>query len=52
MKFIFAILAWLVIGAVLGAGIWLLTAKGNPWLLAASAFCLVVAIGKIGCATH
>lgn len=52
MKFIMACLAWIIIAAVLGTGIWVLTAKGNPWLLVASAAVFVIAVGKIGCATH
>jgi hypothetical protein len=52
MKFIMASLAWVVIAAILGTGIWLFAAKGNPWLLAASAAVFVIAVGKIGCATH
>ena len=52
MKFYMASLAWIVIGTVLGTGIWLCAVKGNPWLLAVSAFAFIFAIGKIGCATH
>jgi hypothetical protein len=48
MKFLMAILAYLVIGAVLGWGI-LLTVKGNPWLLIVSFIAYVVAFGKLGC---
>ncbi|MEO7298502.1 MAG: hypothetical protein ABI042_07990 [Verrucomicrobiota bacterium] len=52
MKFFLACFAWVFIGAVLGLGIYLFAVKGNPWLLAASAFAFVFAVGKIGCATH
>ena len=48
MKFLMAILAYLVIGAVLGWGI-LLTVKGSPWLLIISFIAYVVAFGKLGC---
>jgi len=52
MKFYMACVAWIGIGAVLGTGIWMLAVKGNPWLFAVSALAFVVAVGKIGCATH
>ena len=52
MKFIFASLVWVVMAAVIGAGIWLVAAKGNPWLLVASVVVFLFAVGKIGCATH
>ncbi|HWX19212.1 MAG TPA: hypothetical protein VN578_04800 [Candidatus Binatia bacterium] len=48
MKFFLAILAYLLIGVVLGWGI-LLTMKGNPWLLIVSFVAYVVAFGKLGC---
>ncbi len=48
MKFLLAILAYLVIGLVLGWGI-LLAVKGNPWLLAVGFLTYVVAFGKLGC---
>jgi hypothetical protein len=48
MKFVLAILAYLVIGLVLGLGI-LLTVKGNPWLLIAGLLAYVVAFAKFGC---
>ena len=38
-------------GAVLGFGI-LMAVKGSPWLLIAAFIGFVVAVGKIGCATH
>ena len=52
MKFLFASLAWIAIGTVLGISIWLFAVKGTPWPLAISAFAFVFAVGKIGCATH
>jgi hypothetical protein len=48
MKFLFAILAYLLIGVVLGWGI-LLAVKGNLWLLIAGFITYVVAFGKLGC---
>jgi hypothetical protein len=47
-----ASLAWIVIGTILGVGIWQFAVKGNPWLLAVSGVAFVFAVGKIGCATH
>ncbi len=51
MKFLMAIVTYLVIGAVLGLGI-LLTVKGNPWLLIASSLAYVAAFAKLGCLPH
>ena len=48
MKFVYAILAYLAIGAVLGCGI-LLAVRGNPWLLVVGFLAYVIAFGKIGC---
>ena len=48
MKFLLAIIAYLVIGVVLGAGI-LLAVKGSPWLLVVGFLAYVVAFGKLGC---
>ena len=48
MKFLAAVVAYLVIGAVLGGGI-LLAVRGSYWLLAVSALAYVVAFAKIGC---
>jgi hypothetical protein len=48
MKFFLAILAYLLIGAVLGWGI-LLAVKGNLWLLGFGFVAYVVAFGKLGC---
>ena len=51
MKLALAVLVYLLIGVVLGAGI-LLTVAGKPWLLIAAFVAYVVAFGKIGCMTH
>jgi hypothetical protein len=51
MKLGLAILAYLLMGLVLSAGILLLLA-GKPWLLIISLAAFVVAFGKIGCMSH
>lgn len=51
MKFALAILVYLLIGVVLGAGI-LLTVAGKPWFLIAAVITYVVAFARIGCMTH
>jgi len=51
MKFILAIVVWLIMGAILGTGL-LLADKGSPWLLFAGIIGFIIAVGKIGCATH
>ncbi len=48
MKFLMAIVAYLVIGLVLGWGI-LLTVKGQPWLLIVGLLAYTVAFAKLGC---
>jgi len=48
MKFLWAIVAYLVIGVVLGWGI-LLAVKGSPWLLVVGFLAYVVAFSKLGC---
>ena len=48
MKFLLSVLAYLVIGAILGWGI-LLAVHGNPWLLIISFLAYVLAFAKIGC---
>jgi hypothetical protein len=48
MNFLWAVVAYLVIAAVLGWGI-LLAVKGSPWLLVAGFVAYVIAFGKIGC---
>jgi hypothetical protein len=51
MKFALAILVYVLIGVVLGAGI-LLTVAGKPWFLIAAVIAYVVAFARIGCMTH
>jgi len=48
MKLLWAIIAYLVIGIILGWGL-ILTMKGNPWLLVIGLVAYVVGFGKIGC---
>jgi hypothetical protein len=45
MKFTMAVVAYLVIGAILGVGI-LMALKGNPWLLVAGVVGYLLAFGK------
>jgi hypothetical protein len=48
MKFFLAILAYLLIGAILGWGI-LLAMKGSFWVLIVGFLGYVVAFAKLGC---
>jgi hypothetical protein len=48
MNFLLAILAYLLIGAVLGVGL-LLAVGGKPWFLVIGFLAYVVVFGKIGC---
>ena len=48
MKFLLAILAYVVISILLGLGI-LLVFKGNPWLLIVGFLAYAVAFAKLGC---
>jgi len=48
MKLLMAVLAYLLIGLVLGWGI-LSAVKGNPWILIAGFIVYAVAFAKIGC---
>ena len=52
MKFYWACAAWLGIGCVLGYAIFKFAATGNPTLLLLCVISLIVAVGRIGCATH
>jgi len=51
MKLALAVLVYLIIASILGAGILMLLA-GKPWLLIIGAVCFIVAFGKIGCKSH
>ena len=48
MKLLMTIVAYLVIGGVLGWGI-LLAVKGQPWVLIVGFLTYAVAFAKIGC---
>jgi len=48
MKLLWAIIAYLFIGIVLGWGI-LAGMKGNWWILAAGALAYVIVFGRVGC---
>ena len=48
MKFLMAILVYLVIGLILGAGM-IMAVKGKPSLLIVGFIAYAVAFGKIGC---
>lgn len=51
MNFYMGFLAWAAIGVVLGFAL-LMAVKGSVWLLVLGLVAFVVAITKIGCATH
>jgi membrane protein implicated in regulation of membrane protease activity len=48
MRFLLAILAYLVMALILGWG-FLLAVKGNPWLLIVGFLAYAVAFAKMGC---
>ena len=51
MKFALAILVYLLMAAVIGAGILLLVA-GKPLLFIIALIAFVVAFGRLGCVSH
>jgi hypothetical protein len=51
MKFLLAMLVWLIMGAVIAAGI-LMAIKGSIWLLIISLLAFIVMVAKIGCLSH
>jgi hypothetical protein len=51
MKFALAILAYVIIALILGAGI-LLVVAGHPTLLIVGAVGFIVAFARIGCKSH
>ena len=51
MKLLYAVLIYLVMGAVLGLGI-VLAVKGSLWLLILSLIAFIIAFGRIGCLHH
>ena len=48
MKFVMALVAYLLMGLVLGWGV-LLAAKGSFWLLVVAFLAFAVAFAKLGC---
>ena len=50
--FIGALLTWLIIGAVLGISIFLMTAKGIFWPFIVVTVLLFWIVKRIGCTTH
>ena len=51
MGFLAAILVWLIMAAVIAAGI-VMAVKGSLWLLILSLVLFVVAFAKYGCLSH
>lgn len=52
MKLFLAMAVWVMMGLLLGAGLLLAVKGGSPWLLIAGVLGFIVAVGKIGCASH
>ena len=52
MKFILALLVWLLMGFFIGWGMLLFVKGTTIWLLVASFIGFWVLVGKIGCASH
>jgi membrane protein implicated in regulation of membrane protease activity len=51
MKLFYACLIYVLMGAILAAGV-ILTVKGSPWLLIISFLAYVVIFAKVGCLHH
>jgi hypothetical protein len=51
MKLVFAVAVWLIMGAIISTGL-VLAVNGSPWLLLAGVLGFIIAVGKIGCASH
>jgi hypothetical protein len=51
MKFLWSIIVYLIIGALLSWGI-LLMMHGKPWLLIGVAVAYILALAKLGCLSH
>lgn len=51
MKFALAVLIYLIMAAILGAGIFL-AAVGKPLFLVIAFIAFVIAFGKLGCMSH
>jgi hypothetical protein len=48
MKFLWAMLVWLIMGAFIGAGI-IVAVKGHVWLLLVSVLAFILMVARIGC---
>ena len=48
MTFIYACLAWLTIGTLLGLGIFLMVVHGSPWLFILFMLSFLIGVAKIG----
>ena len=51
MKFAFVLFIWILMAALLVAGL-VAAVKGSLWLLAVGVVCFAVAIAKVGCLSH
>lgn len=51
MSFFIGFFAWLLLGAILVAGV-VMAAKGALWLLIVGLLAFILAFAKWGCATH
>jgi len=51
MKLVLAIILWLIIAAVIAAGV-VLAVQGKAWLLAVSLLAFTLAFARIGCRSH
>ena len=51
MKFLWALLIWLIMGAIITTGIVIAT-TGSPWLMVIALLGFIFLVGKIGCAVH
>ena len=52
MTFIKAVMAWAAIGFALGFGLWLLPAKGNPWIFILAVLGFILSVGRVCCKAH
>lgn len=56
MKLFLAAFTWIIIGAILGTGIYLLVPnpprESSPWLFIIAVIGFIFAVGKIGCKQH
>jgi hypothetical protein len=52
MNFFLALLAWIVIGILLGIALWLMVAKAVFWFMAVMLLGFIVAVWQFGCKAH